>query len=107
MTFDEYQYRTPLTRQPSTKQNIPGLAYLGLGLTGEAGEVADVIKKVFRDGDGQPSVEEKNAIKEELGDVLYYVSEICNDLGIELDAVAIKNLAKLAARYNAHDGNKD
>lgn len=106
MTFSEYQNRTPLTRQPSTKKNIPGLAYLGLGLTGEAGEVADAIKKVFRDGDGNPTLGEKLKIEEELGDVLYYIAEICNDLGFDLEELAHHNLKKLQKRY-AHNGNKN
>jgi len=66
-----------------------------LGLSGESGEVADLIKKHL--GHGHPLDEEK--VKKELGDVLWYVSQLANYLGMSLEDVASTNIAKLEARY--------
>ena len=80
------------------------IPYLALGITGEAGEVADKIKKLIRDyGNGEmPAItdEQRNALKLELGDVLWYVSCLSVSLGFELEAVANANLEKLASRQN-------
>ncbi|MGB1416827.1 MAG: nucleoside triphosphate pyrophosphohydrolase family protein [Synechococcus sp.] len=72
--------------------------YPTLGLTGEAGEVADKVKKVLRDGDGVFDAETREAIKLELGDVLWYVAQLALELGYDLDQVAAANLDKLASR---------
>ena len=68
------------------------LEYLALGLVGEAGEVANKIKKVIRDGTSP------NNVREELGDVLWYLAMLSTELGYSLDTVADKNLWKLANR---------
>jgi NTP pyrophosphatase (non-canonical NTP hydrolase) len=72
--------------------------YPTLGLTGEAGEVADKVKKVIRDRQGVFDVETREAIKLELGDVLWYVAQLASELGYELDEVAEANLQKLSSR---------
>ena len=69
-----------------------------MGLTGEAGEVADKVKKVLRDRDGVFDLERREAIKLELGDVLWYVAQLSSELGFELNEVAEANLNKLASR---------
>lgn len=69
-------------------------AYLALGICGEAGEVAEKIKKALRKGEPIPREE----VVKELGDVLWYVAMMADYLGYELSAVAGKNLAKLADR---------
>ena len=72
--------------------------YPTLGLTGEAGEVADKVKKVLRDRDGQFDPEVREAIKLELGDVLWYVAQLGSELGFAMEEIASANLEKLASR---------
>lgn len=96
MTFDEYQKRARTTAQYST--TVPAWIYLTLGLASESGEVADKFKKIIRNKDSVFSEGDKNEIKKELGDVLWYVSQIAEELGFTFEAVAEANLAKLADR---------
>jgi NTP pyrophosphatase (non-canonical NTP hydrolase) len=72
--------------------------YPTLGLCGEAGEVADKVKKVLRDQAGEFTPAVSEALKLELGDVLWYVAQLCSELGFELSDVAEANLSKLASR---------
>ena len=72
--------------------------YPTLGLTGEAGEVADKVKKVLRDRNGVFDESAREAIKLELGDVLWYIAQLSMELGYELEDVAAANLAKLSSR---------
>lgn len=74
------------------------IVYPTLGLTNEAGEVAGKVKKIFRDRDGVISDEDREALKGELGDVLWYLTQICTDLGLSLEEVAEANIAKLFSR---------
>ena len=64
----------------------------------EAGEFAGKIKKIFRDKDGKFSEEDKEALKAELGDVLWYFTQICTNLGFSLEEIAEANLDKLFSR---------
>jgi len=72
--------------------------YPTLGLVGEAGEVADKVKKILRDKKGIFDEDSKDAIKLELGDVLWYISQLSSELGYELEDVANSNLQKLNSR---------
>ena len=72
--------------------------YPTLGLVGESGEVADKVKKILRDNNGVFDKKSKEAIKLELGDVLWYISQIASELGFELEEVAEANLKKLFSR---------
>lgn len=73
-----------------------------LGLVGEAGEIAEKVKKLIRDKNtttpDMVSVEDKAEIAKELGDVLWYVSQVATEFGIELDAIAAINLEKIRSR---------
>lgn len=74
------------------------IVYPTLGLVNEAGELAGKIKKIFRDKDGVFSDEDKQALKGEIGDVLWYLTQICTNLGFTLEEVAEANLDKLFDR---------
>lgn len=74
------------------------IVYPTLGLVNEAGEFAGKIKKIFRDKDGTFSEEDKEALKGELGDVLWYLTQICTNLGFSLEEIAESNLDKLFSR---------
>jgi NTP pyrophosphatase (non-canonical NTP hydrolase) len=96
MNFSDYQTKSRRTaRYPAIGHP---LIYPTLGLVNEAGEVAGKIKKVFRDKGGEMSEETMSALKAELGDVLWYIAQICTELGLSLDEVAEYNLEKLFSR---------
>lgn len=80
---------------PNQGANFP---YPALGLAGEAGEVADKLKKVIRDNDGVLTDPVRDAVAKELGDVLWYVSVLAYELDYDLETIAENNLAKLASR---------
>ncbi|HOA23183.1 MAG TPA: nucleoside triphosphate pyrophosphohydrolase family protein, partial [Aggregatilineales bacterium] len=74
------------------------IVYPTLGLVNEAGEVAGKIKKIFRDRNGEITEADRQALKDELGDVLWYLTQICTNLGLTLEEVAEANLDKLFSR---------
>ncbi len=74
------------------------IVYPTLGLANEAGEVAGKVKKIFRDKNGVISDEDREALKQELGDVLWYLAQICTELNLSLQEVAEANLEKLFSR---------
>src|SRR5579864_1764962 len=76
------------------------IVYPTLGLANEAGEVAGKVKKIFRDRQGVITDADREALVLELGDVLWYLSEICTRLGIRLEDVAEANIAKIADRMS-------
>tara|TARA_Y100001968_G_C19264657_1_gene671031 strand:+ start:282 stop:611 length:330 start_codon:yes stop_codon:yes gene_type:complete len=96
MNLNDYQDKSRLTAMyPNVGKNP---IYPTLGLSGECGEVAEKVKKVIRDNDGIFDKETINSIKYELGDVLWYVSQLASELGLELDDIAKTNLKKLKSR---------
>jgi NTP pyrophosphatase (non-canonical NTP hydrolase) len=96
MNFKEYQEKSRVTaKYPNADENY---IYPTLGLAGEAGEVAEKIKKVIRDKGGKIDEETLKAIKKELGDVLWYVAQLATELKIPLEDVATSNLTKLYDR---------
>jgi NTP pyrophosphatase (non-canonical NTP hydrolase) len=96
MNFEEYQKKSRVTaKYPNAGNNY---IYPTLGLAGESGEVAEKIKKVIREKDGIVSDEDREEIKKELGDVLWYVTQIAAELGLSLNDVAEKNIEKLYSR---------
>lgn len=74
------------------------IVYPTLGLVNEAGEVAGKIKKIFRDKGGQIAEADRQALKYELGDVLWYLTQICTELDLTLAEVATANVEKLLSR---------
>lgn len=96
MDLNTYQQGARRTaRYPGVGSNP---IYPTLGLCGEAGEVADKVKKVIRDQGGDFSAEVRQSLKLELGDVLWYVAQLSSELGFELAEIAEANLSKLASR---------
>ena len=96
MDFSEYQ-----TRSRRTAKYPPigaGIIYPTLGLTNEAGEVAGKVKKIFRDKGGLIGPQDREALKGELGDVLWYLAQVCTELDLSLEEVAEYNLTKLFSR---------
>jgi NTP pyrophosphatase (non-canonical NTP hydrolase) len=94
--LSHYQQRSRSTAvYPDAGDN---LTYPALGLCGEAGEVAEKVKKAIRDDGGVLTDERRAALAAELGDVLWYVAQLATEAGLDLDAVAEDNLAKLLSR---------
>jgi NTP pyrophosphatase (non-canonical NTP hydrolase) len=80
------------------KGNIHGLMYVALGLSGEAGEVANKVKKIKRDNGGVLTDHHITELSGELGDVLWYLAQIATELGLDLCDVATDNRIKLLSR---------
>ncbi len=96
MDFDKYQ---KLAKKTAVYPNIgANYIYPTLGLAGEAGEVAEKIKKVIRDDNGEITPEKRNEIEKELGDILWYIAQLSTELKLNLSHVAEKNLEKLQSR---------
>lgn len=96
MDLNDYQRAARETaRYPDVGRNP---IYPTLGLSGEAGEVADKVKKVLRDRGGVFDQQSRDSIRLELGDVLWYIAQLSSELGFELEDVARINLDKLASR---------
>lgn len=98
MDFKEYQEKSRKTAlYPEVGNNF---VYPTLGLAGEAGEVAEKIKKVLRDKGGVIDDDTKKDIQKELGDVLWYVSQIASELKLSLNDIAEGNIKKLYDRMD-------
>lgn len=90
MTFDEYQKFTQTT---AFYPKGAAVGYCALGLAGEAGEVANNVKKIIRDNQNKTA-----AIVDELGDVLWYIARLADELGVDLSEVVDFNVEKLERR---------
>jgi NTP pyrophosphatase (non-canonical NTP hydrolase) len=96
MLVRDYQ---ALSRRTATYPDAgANLVYPTLGLAGEAGEVAEKVKKLIRDDAGVLTDERRAALGAELGDVLWYVAQVATEAGLDLEAIAQANLDKLASR---------
>jgi len=106
MELNEYQKQALSTAVYPLDSEI---IYPALGLCGEAGEVAEKIKKVLRDGGSFTNPKTVVAIAKELGDVLFYIAAIADNLGLTMDDVGNINLEKLRMRRKANTlkGNGD
>ena len=95
MTLNEYQQKALETAVYPQEFKI---IYPSLGLTGEAGECADKVKKVIRDNGGQFTEEKKYELAKEIGDVLWYCATLANDIGFDLETIGQMNYSKLHSR---------
>ena len=95
MNLNEYQDGARRTAIYAEQHRV---IYPALGLASEAGEVAGKVKKVLRDQAGDFARAPLEALKDELGDVLWYVAVLAGDLGLSLDEIAAANLGKRASR---------
>lgn len=96
MNFNDYQQKSRATAQyPAIGHAV---IYPALGLVNEAGEVAGKIKKIFRDKQGIIGDTEREALKAELGDVLWYIAQVATELDLPLDEIAESNITKLLDR---------
>lgn len=99
-TLNEYMEETRNTAvyPDATEGTVEAVVYVALGLAGEAGEVANKVKKILRDSDGVLSEETAEKIRAELGDVLWYTARVCDELSFDLDEIAEENIEKLVDR---------
>lgn len=97
MNFQEYQSEAGQTAH--YPRRLANLEYATLGLTGEAGEVANIVKKIQRDFGGEITDETRSKLLDELGDVLWYISACADELGLTLEEIAAFNVGKLARRH--------
>jgi NTP pyrophosphatase (non-canonical NTP hydrolase) len=95
--FSEYQR---FSRRTAEYPREAWLSYPALGLAGEAGEVAEHAKKAIRDDGGAVTDQRRAAMAKELGDVLWYITQLASELGLELDQIARENLEKLFSRQH-------
>lgn len=94
ITLNGYQITSRRTMDLTREQKW-SLSGYAMGIAGEAGEVADMLKKHTHHGHDLDTV----ALVQELGDVLWYISAIATELGVDLETVAQGNIDKLKARY--------
>ncbi|MBR9702405.1 nucleoside triphosphate pyrophosphohydrolase family protein [Candidatus Woesearchaeota archaeon] len=98
MTFDEYHKKALSTVDEQSNDEFQIYMARVLGIVGEAGEVADKFKKIVWHREGVVNEEDKEEIKKELGDVLWYVAALSDALGFTLEEVATTNISKLKYR---------
>lgn len=98
MDFNEYQKLASRTATFDDKVADYALMYTCLGLAGETGELIEKIKKVMRNDNGVINDEKRTGIKSEIGDILWYLSQVARIAGIPLADAARANIEKLADR---------
>lgn len=98
MDFDTYQSRALSTADYPGRGTVSGAAYASLGLAGEAGEVANKVKKIIRDDALVVTDERRKAISKEIGDCLWYAAALADEMGLALSDVAAENLRRLKDR---------
>lgn len=95
MTFEEYEQAVQRTMNRNEQDHHKVMCNYALGISGEAGEVAELVKKRVFHGKA-PDAE---AMKKELGDVLWYVTALAEHCGLSLEEIAVANVDKLKWRY--------
>lgn len=98
MDFQEYQKLASRTATFDGKQLEHQLMYVTLGIAGESGEIAEKVKKIVRNDNGEVSDEKRESLKGEIGDVLWYLSQLSRVLGFQLEDAARANIEKLTDR---------
>ncbi|MEN9413209.1 MAG: hypothetical protein RLZZ342_296 [Candidatus Parcubacteria bacterium] len=98
MDFNEYQEKASVTATFTGKQEEHQLMYLALGVCGESGEIAEKIKKMIRNDNGIITDETRALLKLEIGDVLWYLSQLSRVLGFSFDDAAQANIEKIMDR---------
>jgi NTP pyrophosphatase (non-canonical NTP hydrolase) len=98
MDFNEYQEKASVTATFTGKQEEHQLMYLALGICGESGEIAEKIKKMIRNDEGIITDETRELLKLEIGDVLWYLSQLSRVLGFTFDEAAQANITKIMDR---------
>ncbi len=96
MDFSTYQKQSQ--RTALYPDHGHSFIYPTLGLAGEAGEVVEKIKKAIREDNGEITPARKKALQKEMGDLLWYLSQLATETGINLNEVAEGNIAKLLSR---------
>lgn len=119
MTFKEYQNKSKetakypslkvLAQSPGQRETVTKYIYPAIGLSDESGEVLGKIKKIIRDNQGFVTGEQENEIAKEIGDCLWYISQLATELNLNLEDIAKQNLEKLASRKerNVINGSGD
>src|SRR5437868_14402759 len=97
MNFEEYQ--TEASATALYPRRMSNLEYPTLGLAGEAGEVANIVKKIQRDHGGVLNDDIRVKLKDELGDVLWYISACADELGLTLNEIAEYNVDRMFKRH--------
>lgn len=96
MDFNTYQQKA---RETAIYPNMGSeFTYPALGLVGEAGEIANKLKKVIRDNDGVLTDKVRESVGDEIGDCLWYIAQLATEMGYDLDTLAQNNVNKLASR---------
>ncbi len=98
MNFNYFQIKTRTTAIYKGKGSFKGLQYAVLGLCGESGEVAEKLKKIMRDKDDVISDDDRESLKKELGDILWYIGAVASELGISFSDLAETNVEKVLGR---------
>ena len=98
MDFDEYEKLARRTALISDENPELQLYDLGLGVAGETGELAEKLKKMIRDDGSKLSEERREMMKKEIGDVLWYLSQLSRVLGFRFSEAAEANIKKLEDR---------
>ena len=97
MDLNKYQEWTDTTAwyPEAGTGKVAALSYATMGLVGEAGEIANKVKKLLRDGD---TPEKRQAITDELGDVCWYLARLATELDIPYEDVFLNNQNKINDR---------
>lgn len=98
MNADYYQSQTRETAIYPDQGEIGGLSYVTLGLAGEAGEIANKVKKILRDQGGVLNDDNVADLVDEAGDTLWYLARLLDEIGVSMSDAMHHNIVKLQRR---------